>query len=119
MKHQGIEEGRYEGERKRRRQAAKLALKDTVGIDVADAPAPPAVKPSPLARLLQAKAESDRRNYGAKVELLRSLVNDRPTEFMVDSQQAGMAGITHTPTNFRIHMPRKALPLSLASTLNS
>lgn len=65
---------------------------------------------SPLARLRQAKAESDRRNYAAKHRILRQLLTERPGEFTVDSRQGHIVGLTHRGTNFRIHAPARVLP---------
>jgi hypothetical protein len=60
--------------------------------------------------LLQAKAESDRRNYRAKNELLRQLLSAQPHRFVVDSDDGRILGLTHPSTGFRIHMPRGAVP---------
>lgn len=60
--------------------------------------------------LLNAKRESDRKNYGAKHELLRQLLKERPEDFIVDSENKGIIGLTHK-SGFRIHAPRRVLPL--------
>lgn len=73
--------------------------------------------PSVLLRLLQAKAHSDRRAYAAKHALLRDLLRERPHEFVIDSQKKDVIGLTHQPTGFRIHLPRRALP-TLAEPLS-
>ncbi len=70
---------------------------------------------SPLQQLLQAKQESDRRNYGEKQRLLRSLIQSNPTHFAIDSLENGIAGITHLKTGFRIHLPQNAIPVKLNS----
>ena len=59
---------------------------------------------STLHKLLRAKAHSDRKEYGAKTAILNKLIDERPDEFEVDSDADGIVGLTHTPTNFRIHM---------------
>ncbi len=80
--------------------ASKKALKETVGQDPLPRP------PGPLAMLLRAKAESDRRNYKAKHSIMRKLLAERQGEFMVDSDDGkGIVGITHNPTSFRMHLP--------------
>lgn len=68
------------------------------------------VTKSKLEQLLMAKAESDRRNYRAKHAIMRKLITAAPDEFVIDSEQAGLVGITHLPTGFRMHLPRSVLP---------
>jgi hypothetical protein len=63
-----------------------------------------------LADLKKAKKESDKGNYAAKTDILRKLLKAFPDEFKTDSENAHVVGLTHKPTNFRIHMPKKALP---------
>lgn len=63
-----------------------------------------------LQRLLAAKGYSDRRHYPAKHSILAQLLREHPGEFKVDSSDRGIVGITHVPTNFRIHMPQTAVP---------
>lgn len=67
-------------------------------------------QPSVLDMLIRAKQESDRRNYSAKHRILRTLLQNRPHEFVVDSSLDGIIGITHKPTNFKIHIPRNVIP---------
>lgn len=63
-----------------------------------------------LPRLLAAKRESDRRNYAAKASIIRQLIAESPDDFVVDSEEGGVVGLTHAPTGFRVHMPRTAVP---------
>jgi len=63
-----------------------------------------------LSDLKKAKKESDKGNYAAKTDILRKLLKAFPDEFKTDSENAHVVGLTHKPTNFRIHMPKKALP---------
>jgi GNAT superfamily N-acetyltransferase len=65
----------------------------------------PAAAHPALASLLVAKARSDRRNYAGKHAILSRLLDQHPGEFVVDSSERGMLGLTHVPTNFRIHAP--------------
>ena len=48
-----------------------------------------------LAQLLAAKSESDRRNYKAKHQILSGLLDTQPGEFVQDSAEKGMIGLTH------------------------
>jgi superfamily II DNA or RNA helicase len=67
----------------------------------------------PLDALLAAKKESDRRNYPAKHAILRKLIKQSPGDFMIDSEEGNIYGVTHIPTGFRIHMPRSEAPSGL------
>jgi hypothetical protein len=62
-----------------------------------------------IAELLQAKRFSDRGEYDRKMVLMRRLLAERPDEFMIDSREGGIVGLTHTPTGFRIHIPARAV----------
>lgn len=77
------------------------------------------VSPTPdddniLEELLRAKEESDRGNYGAKHEILRRLIIAHPEQFILDSEENGIYGITHIPSGFQIHILQKASPTELA-----
>ncbi len=64
-----------------------------------------------LTQLLLAKAYSDRKHYLRKHSILRDLISKKPDDFFVDSEGGdGIVGLTHAPTNFRIHMPGKMMP---------
>lgn len=60
--------------------------------------------------LSTAKAESDRGNYGMKHQILRALMSEVPGEFGIDSEDRGIVGVTHLPSGFRMHLPRKVVP---------
>jgi hypothetical protein len=66
--------------------------------------------PSALQQLKKAKAYSDVRDYPRKVAILRSLIQESPSDFSIDSRDKGIVGVTHKPTGFRIHMPSSAFP---------
>jgi acylphosphatase len=68
-----------------------------------------------LEKLLNAKSESDRKNYPAKHNILRDMIKRDPGSFRIDSEEGGIYGLTHAPTGFRIHMPRAAAPLELTA----
>ena len=58
----------------------------------------------PLEVLQKAKAQSDRKNYGAKRHLLSGLFDAAPEDFYLDGDRKGKyVGVTHRPTGFRIH----------------
>jgi hypothetical protein len=63
-----------------------------------------------LHRLLEAKKESDRKNYPAKHAILRKLLGTYPKDFKIDSSDHFAHGLTHKPTNFRIHIPKTVMP---------
>lgn len=86
--------------------AARKAIHETTGRELPVTPRRPK-PPGPLSLLLQAKMESDRRNYPAKHRIMRDLLMKRQGEFAVDSDNGkGIVGITHQPTSFRMHLPR-------------
>lgn len=70
----------------------------------------PLLAESDLRLLGRAKMESDRRNYGAKKDIIRRLIFQSPQNFTIDSQQGGISGVTHNPTMFRLHIPSNAVP---------
>ena len=73
-----------------------------------------AIKTARLDQLRLAKAESDRRNYKAKHALMRKLLTAFPEEFALDSDDGrGIVGVTHSPTRFRMHLPRGVIPTAM------
>lgn len=69
-----------------------------------------------LDALRRAKAESDRGNYPAKHDIMKKLIEEDPDSFVIDSQLHRFYGVTHEPTNFRMHLPPTALPATLRRT---
>lgn len=61
-----------------------------------------------LHRLIEAKRESDRRNYRAKHAIIKHLIASEPDNFHIDSEQGGIVGLTHS-TGFKIHVPRDVI----------
>lgn len=67
-----------------------------------------------LQTLLLAKELSDKRQYLRKNEILRHLLHKAPQDFTVsEPDQGGIVGISHLPTNFKIHTLTRNLPESL------
>lgn len=66
----------------------------------------------PIDQLLEAKSHSDRRDYTSKHRIVRKMLEERPEEFKIDSQDDGIVGITHLPTGFKMHVPRMIMPAS-------
>ena len=64
------------------------------------------VRPHPaLPALLQAQAHSDKKDYRQKNILIRKMMNEKPDDWVVDSDDGkGIVGVTHTPTGFKLHM---------------
>jgi len=62
---------------------------------------------SRLPQLLAAKAHSDARRYAHKHQLMQGIMRQYPDEFVIDSEDKKYYGITHTPTGFRMHLPRQ------------
>lgn len=66
-----------------------------------------------LTQLIEAKKHSDARRYAMKHAILRRLVTNHPEQFAEDSRSKGIVGVTHEPTNFKIHMPAHTIPQPL------
>lgn len=67
---------------------------------------------SVLERLRRMKAESDRKNYREKNQIIQQLLAERADEFEIDDPAGHFWGVTHKPTGFRFHTsPAVAQPL--------
>ena len=62
-----------------------------------------------LDRLLEAKGHSDRKQYDRKTAVMRQLIRKDPGNFKIDSEKDGVVGVTHVPTNFKMHLLKKDL----------
>lgn len=63
-----------------------------------------------LAKLLEAKSHSDNKRYDRKTAILRELMAKAPQDWVVDDPKPEYKGVTHTPTNFRLHTDPTAIP---------
>jgi hypothetical protein len=90
--------------------AAKRALRSLFGEDEKRAAGPV------LVGLQQAKSYSDKRDYYSKHAKLRQLIEKYPSDFYIDSEQGNIVGVTHRPTNFKMHAPRHVLPPGIRRT---
>ncbi len=68
-----------------------------------------------LPTMLKAKEYSDNKQYNRKAELMLLLMQARPDEFIVDQDDDKFPGITHTPTGFRMHVPKAIIPKSVSA----
>lgn len=58
-----------------------------------------------LPQLQQAKAHSDVKDYRQKSLLIRQLMDERPDDWLIDSDDGkGIVGVTHVPTGFKLHL---------------
>lgn len=64
---------------------------------------------STLGDLKKAKRYSDSKQYDQKHQLIHQLVREAPKEFYVDSEKDGIVGLTHSSTNFKIHVPKNVI----------
>lgn len=63
-------------------------------------------KDGALPKLIKAKAHSDKKQYGAKHDILRQLIQQEPASFYLDGDDTpGIVGIRHRPTGFKMHLP--------------
>lgn len=65
---------------------------------------------SAVEQLLQAKGYSDQKNYPQKTRIVREMIAANPADWIVDSEKDGIVGLTHTPTSFKLHLPRQNVP---------
>lgn len=95
--------------------AAELsASRKTAGVQIAELNAAVgADRQQVLAKLLLAKAHSDQKRYAEKHRILRELMQEDPASWRVDDNTGPYKGITHTPTNFRLHAPPTVIPESV------
>lgn len=97
--------------------AATSLIQQPAGADTGVSTVPGATKTasSALDELLRIKEASDNRDYGKKRELASQLMNESPDDFSVerDIKTPGYSSVTHTPTNFRFHIPEGAVPSSI------
>lgn len=64
-----------------------------------------------LKKLIEAKERSDQGDYTNKNRIIGELLNTHPKQFKVDSRvNQKYVGLTHKPTGFKIHAPRKLIP---------
>lgn len=68
------------------------------------------LKEKALDNLLDAKKHSDNRQYKYKHEILALMMAKSPKDFYVDSDDGSIVGLTHAPTRFKIHVPKKFVP---------
>jgi len=72
-----------------------------------------------LTKLIEAKKQSDVGNYRQKNKILGGLLHNVPDQFKVDSiLNAKYTGITHTPSGFKIHVPRRLVPPGIEKIYN-
>src|SRR5690606_13972862 len=69
-----------------------------------------------VAQLTEAKLASDEKQYHKKHRILRSLVETYPGDFMIDSREGPIVGVTHKPSGFRLHTKAVSLPPSFLMT---
>lgn len=65
-----------------------------------------------VTRLLEAKRYSDSGQYKHKHAVLAFMLNKNPEDWVIDSEHGNgnILGITHKPSKFKIHIPRKFVP---------
>jgi hypothetical protein len=67
-----------------------------------------------LIQLIEAKKKSDARDFTGKNHIIQTLTHKYPQNFKVDSRlNRAYVGLTHTPTGFKIHAPKKILPAEI------
>lgn len=72
-----------------------------------------------MRQLLAAKLASDKRDWATKNRILRKLIDEKQEDFTIDSDEGHVAGVTHMPSGFRMHMPKVAIPPGLMKSAES
>lgn len=67
----------------------------------------------PLGSLLEAKEHSDNKRYAEKSQIMALLLQANPQDFVIDQDDPNFPGITHVPTRFKMHVPRRIIPASV------
>lgn len=70
-----------------------------------------------LKKLLEAHHASKRKDYGRKHDILRELMSRHAQDWKIDQPDRAYPGIVHTPTGFKFHMPRHAIPPDVKEAL--
>ena len=74
---------------------------------------------SAISELKRAKEHSDKRQYGAKHQIIKKMMTDDPDAFYIDSDDGkGIVGVTHKKTGFRFHMPTGKVKSGLSKEAN-
>jgi 8-oxo-dGTP pyrophosphatase MutT (NUDIX family) len=71
-----------------------------------------------IQKLLAAKKHSDNKQYEQKTQILRRLMEQSPHDWRIDDPKPYHKGVTHTPTNFRLHMDPTAIPATVKAAEN-
>lgn len=71
-----------------------------------------------IRKLLAAKEHSDNKRYAEKTQILRRLMEQSPQDWRIDDPKPYHKGVTHTPTNFRLHMDPTAIPEGVKAAEN-
>jgi hypothetical protein len=74
---------------------------------------------APLQDLINAKRHSDVKDYTTKHKILRTLLEQYPDDFFIDSENNNILGLTWKPKNFKIHAPRHVVPANIVNTAQS
>lgn len=76
---------------------------------------------SPVLKMLrEAKEHSDNKRYEHKARILRQLMSQSPQDWVIDDNKPKFKGVTHKPTNFRLHAdPRSIDPRVKAAYFNT
>lgn len=107
----GAAGGWISGRRKKKREAEQPEQELLENFKQAAHPA--------LPKLLEAKRHSDASRYQLKHRLVRQSMQADPSAWVIDSDNGkGIVGVTHTPTGFRLHIPKSTVDPSFLKSYN-
>lgn len=108
------EGAKHEHEHTDNDQIAKEIAKDHLSEDPAyydkHKEAQQVTRPKIIDELLAAKAHSDAKRYDQKNNIIRRLMQRAPEEWYVDDTDKKHYGVTHRPTNFKLHIDPTVIP---------
>ena len=114
---------RHEHEHTDNNQIAKKIAKDHLSEDSAyydkQEKIEKAAQPEILKDLLAAKEHSDNKRYDHKSAIIRRLMEQSPDDWIIDDAKPKYKGITHRPTNFRLHIHPTVIPAGVKAAANS
>jgi shikimate kinase len=114
---------RHEHEHTDNDQIAKEIAKDHLSEDAAyydkQEKIEKAAQPEILKDLLAAKEHSDNKRYDHKAAIIRRLMAQSPDDWVIDDAKPKYKGITHRPTNFRLHIDPTVIPAGVKAAANS
>lgn len=72
-------------------------------------------RPRIIDELMAAKSHSDAKRYDHKNDIVRRLMTQAPQDWHIDDKKKKYKGVTHRPTNFKLHVDPTVIPVGVKS----